>query len=202
MKLAKPLQNLIDAFERLPGVGRKTAERLTFYLLHVPQEELEQFAEALINLKKNTVECSMCANVSETDPCPVCSDPHRDKSIICVVEQPIDVLAMDKGGSFHGLYHVLHGRIDPLNNIRPEDLRINLLIKRITNYELRIKEIILALNPDMEGEATGMYLVKKIRNPKSEIRISRLAYGLPTGASIEYADELTLKRAMEGRREY
>ena len=199
MKLARPLQNLIDAFERLPGVGPKSAQRLAFYLLHVPQQELEIFAEALVNLKKNTVECSVCFNVSETNPCMVCEDEKRSKDTICVVEQAIDILAIEKAGKFDGVYHVLHGRIDPLNNIRPEDLRIDQLVKR-SNSE--VEEIILALNPDMEGEATSMYIVKKIKNQISNIKITRLAYGLPTGSSIEYADEITLGRALEGRREY
>ncbi|HLB60225.1 MAG TPA: recombination mediator RecR [Patescibacteria group bacterium] len=218
MKLARPLQNLIDAFQRLPGIGPKSAQRLAFYLLHVPQQELESFAEALSNLKKNTVECSICHNISETDPCMYCSDNRRDASIIAVVEQPIDILAVEKSGKFHGLYHVLHGRIDPLNNIRPEDIRIDQLVKRTNGIaKVPVEEIILALNPDMEGEATCMYIVKKLTaNSKqsgearsrsagqtaNRIRISRLAYGLPSGASIEYADELTLSRAIEGRREY
>ena|SRR3989338_1232961 len=218
MKLARPLQNLIDAFQRLPGIGPKSAQRLAFYLLHVPQQELESFAEALSNLKKNTVECSICHNISETDPCMYCSDNRRDASIIAVVEQPIDILAVEKSGKFHGLYHVLHGRIDPLNNIRPEDIRIDQLVKRTNGIaKIPVEEIILALNPDMEGEATCMYIVKKLTaNSKqsgearsrsagqtaNRIRISRLAYGLPSGASIEYADELTLSRAIEGRREY
>lgn len=208
MKLARPLQNLIDAFQRLPGIGPKSAQRLAFYLLHVPQQELEAFAEALINLKKNTVECSLCHNISETEPCTVCSDSHRDKTTICVVEQPIDILAIERSGKFAGVYHVLHGRIDPLNNVRPEDLRIQQLVKR-TNGEAqqRVEEIIFALNPDMEGEATCLYIVKKLTaNSKqltaNRMKITRLAYGLPTGASIEYADELTLSRAIEGRREY
>jgi len=215
MKLAKPLQNLIDAFQRLPGVGPKTAQRLAFYMLHVPQQELDMFAEALSNLKKNTVECSSCHNISETDPCMYCSDNRRDASLIAVVEQPIDILAVEKSGKFHGLYHVLHGRIDPLNNIRPEDIRIDQLIKRVNgnnghngiNGSNGIGEIILALNPDMEGEATCMYIVKKLTaNGKqltaNKLKITRLAYGLPSGASIEYADEITLGRAFEGRREY
>ncbi|KKR90865.1 MAG: Recombination protein RecR, partial [Candidatus Roizmanbacteria bacterium GW2011_GWA1_41_13] len=208
MRLARPLQNLIDAFQRLPGVGPKTAQRLAFYMLHVPQHELDLFAEALSNLKKNTVECSGCHNISETDPCTYCSDNRRDASIIAVVEQPIDILAVEKSGKFHGIYHVLHGRIDPLNNIRPEDIRIDQLIKRTNGIaKVPVEEIILALNPDMEGEATCMYIVKKLtaiskQQTANRIRITRLAYGLPSGASIEYADEITLGRAIDGRREY
>lgn len=207
MKLARPLANLIDAFERLPGVGPKSAQRLAFYMLHVPQHELDSFAEALTNLKKNTVECSICHNISETDPCDVCMNHGRDKRTICVVEQPIDILALEKVGKYHGVYHVLHGRIDPLNNIRPEDIRIDQLAQRIKGAtepmnKGQVDEVILALNPDIEGEATAMYIVKKLRIVNSELRITRLAYGLPTGASIEYADATTLGRAMEGRREY
>lgn len=199
MKLARPLQNLIDAFERLPGVGPKSAQRLAFYLLHVPQQELEIFADALVNLKKNTVECSICFNVSETNPCMICEDSKRAKDSICVVEQAIDILAIEKAGKFDGVYHVLHGRIDPLNNIRPEDLRIDQLIKRSGP---EVSEIILALNPDMEGEATSMYIQKKLKGKDDTVKVTRLAYGLPTGSSIEYADEITLGRALEGRREY
>lgn len=202
MKLARPLQHVIDSFQRLPGIGPKSAQRLAFYLLHVPQEELDEFASALTNLRKNTVECSICFNVSETDPCIVCSDGKRDKSMVCVVEQPIDILALEKMGTFQGVYHVLHGRIDPLNNVRPDDLRIDQLSQRIKNSEYPVEEVVLALNPDMEGEATCMYMVKKLKAQHTNLRISRLAYGLPTGASIEFADEITLGRAMEGRREY
>src|SRR3989338_865964 len=150
MRLAKPLQNLIDAFERLPGIGPKSAQRLAFYLLHVPQQELENFADALVSLKKNTVECSTCFNVSETDPCDICVDGKRSKETICVVEQAIDILSLEKAGKFDGMYHVLHGRIDPLNNIRPEDLRIDQLVKRTNGIaKVPVEEIILALNPDM-----------------------------------------------------
>jgi recombination protein RecR len=202
VKLARPLQNLIDAFERLPGIGPKSAQRLAFYLLHVPQQELENFADALVSLKKNTVECHTCFNISETNPCMICDEPKRDKSVICIVEQAIDILAIEKAGKFDGVYHVLHGRIDPLNNIRPEDLRIEQLVKRVKAGNPVITEIIFALNPDMEGEATSMYIVKKLRVPNTELKITRLAYGLPTGASIEYADEITLGRALEGRRDY
>jgi len=203
MKLARPLQNLIDAFQRLPGVGPKTAQRLAFYMLHVPQQELDLFAEALSNLKKNTVECSSCHNISETDPCMYCSDNRRDASIIAVVEQPIDILSVEKSGKFHGIYHVLHGRIDPLNNIRPEDIRIDQLVKRTNGVaKVPVEEIILALNPDMEGEATCMYIIKKLKAQNGHIKTTRLAYGLPSGASIEYADEITLGRAFEGRIEY
>jgi recombination protein RecR len=212
-KLAKPLQDVIDAFERLPGIGPKTAQRMGFYMLHVPQYELDAFASAMTNLKKNTVECSTCYNIAESNPCPVCADLNRDTSIICVVEQPIDILAVEKVDSYRGLYHVLHGRIDPLNNIRPEDIRIEQLVNRIKSANQQannsaIQEIILALNPDMEGEATAMYISKRLianqqsTTNNSQLTITRLAHGLPTGASIEYADATTLGRAFEGRRAY
>lgn len=201
MKLARPLQNLIDAFQRLPGVGPKSAQRLAFYMLHVPQSELDQFAESLINLKKLTIECSRCHNIAEDDPCPICLDDGREDNTICVVEQPIDILSFEKSGTYKGQYHVLHGRIDPLNNVRPEDLRISSLVQRASGTTSKITEVILALNPDMEGEATAMYITKKLQSEDNKIKVTRLAYGLPTGASIEYADEITLSRALEGRRE-
>ena len=205
MVVPRAIKKLIDNFEKLPGIGPKTAARLTFYLLHVPQKQLDEFAEAIGGLKKNTVLCSICFNVSETDPCPICTDQNRDKSIICVVAQPLDVLAIEKAGNFKGVYHVLHGLINPLENIGPDELRINELIQRIKNSPVPIKELILATNPTMEGEATAMYIaneVRKIQNPKSKIQITRLGQGLPTGGDLEYADEMTLSKALEGRREY
>jgi len=205
MVVPRAIKKLIDNFEKLPGIGPKTAARLTFYLLHVPQKQLDEFAEAIGGLKKNTVLCSICFNVSETDPCPICADQNRDKSIICVVAQPLDVLAIEKAGNFKGVYHVLHGLINPLENIGPDELRINELIHRIKNSAVPIKELILATNPTMEGEATAMYIaneVRKIQNPKSKIQITRLGQGLPTGGDLEYADEMTLSKALEGRREY
>lgn len=204
MKVAKAVTRLIESFERLPAIGPKTAARLTYYLLHVPQGELDQFAQALSQLKTNTVLCSLCFNVSETDPCPVCSDPSRDKATICVVEQPLDVVALDKTGKYQGVYHVLHGAISPLANIGPDELYIKDLLKRITNHQPPITEVILATNPNMEGEATAMYINRVIKGIKDieDIKVSRLGLGLPTGGDIEYADELTLSRALEGRREY
>lgn len=197
--LPKAISRLIDSFHRLPGVGPKTATRLAFYLLHVPQEELEQFAKNLVNLRANTVLCSVCKNVAEGDPCPICSDVARDASMICVVEQPTDVLSIERTGKYIGLYHVLHGSIDPLNNIGPDEIYISQLIKRISSPQSQISEVILALNPNMEGEATSMYIQKQITTP---VKLTRLAHGLPIGADIEYADEVTLTRALEGRRDY
>lgn len=209
MNLPRPIRKLIESFEKLPGIGPKTAQRLTFYLLHVPQEQLDEFAEFLSGLKKNTVLCSICFNVAETDPCPICTNRQRQKSIICVVEQPLDVLALEKAGNYLGVYHVLHGAISPLENIGPDEIKISELIQRIRNACLRrqaqpvIDELILATNPNMEGEATAMYIAQKIRGSVNQkIRITRLGQGLPTGADLEYADEVTLSKSLEGRREY
>mgnify|MGYP001577910312 FL=1 len=200
MRVARAINSLIEAFERLPGIGPKSAARLTYYLLHVPQAELDRFSESIGNLKRGTKECSECHNISEFDPCDICADGSRDKSIICVVEQPLDVLAIERGDGYTGVYHVLHGVIDPLHNIGPDEIRIAELIKRLRDED--IKEVILALNPNMEGEATCLYLKKQIANCQLPIAVTRLAHGLPMGADIEYADDQTLTHAMEGRREY
>ena len=209
--LPKPISNVIEAFERLPGIGPKTAQRLAFYLVHVPEHEIARFSESLVGLKKGVVKCSSCFNISEGDPCAICKDESRDRDLLMVVEQPIDVLHFEKTGKYSGLYHVLHGRIDPLNNIGPEDIYIPQLLERIGNLVKRpaFHEVVLAVNPDMEGEATAMYIAKKLRdrfkNPDSGImnlNITRLAYGLPVGASVEFADSITLSRALEGRREF
>jgi recombination protein RecR len=206
MKIAKPLMRLIESFERLPGIGPKTAQRLSFYLLHVPQLELDSFAQALERLKKDTVLCSICKNVSELDPCPICSDSGRDKTTIMVVEEPLDILAFEKTGKFKGLYHVLHGAINPLENIGPDELYINDLFKRIAG-NTEISEVIIATNPTMEGDATAMYLTKEIKPKtnghlakKSDLKITRLGVGVPIGAYLEFADEITLIQAIEGRR--
>lgn len=202
MKIPRAIQNLIDAFQKLPGIGPKTAQRLTFYLLHVPQGELDQFSASVQNLKKGTIICSTCFSVDETDPCSICSNSARDKSTICVVEEPLDVLALEKNGKYNGLYHVLHGKIDPLNNIGPDEIYIKQLLDRISADQLEIREIILATNPTMEGEATAMYIAKQLKIENRKLKITRIGRGLPTGADLEYADELTLQKAMEGRREY
>lgn len=202
MKIPKAIQNVTESFERLPGIGPKTAERLTFYLLHVPQGELDKFALAVQSLKKDTVICSVCFNIGEFDPCSICSDPERNQSMLCVVEQPLDVIALEKSKKYPGVYHVLNGKIDPLNNIGPDEIRISELLARVKGEGLRVKEIILATNPTMEGEATAMYIAKKLRVENRELKISRIGRGLPIGADIEYADPTTLDRAMEGRSEY
>ena len=202
MKIPKAIQHVTESFERLPGIGPKTAERLTFYLLHVPQGELDKFANAVQNLKIGTTVCSICYNIGETDPCDICSDPQRNHAMICVVEQPLDVIALEKSKKYPGVYHVLNGKIDPLNNIGPDEIRISELIKRVTEEGERVKEIILATNPTMEGEATAMYIAKKLKVENGELKISRIGRGLPIGADIEYADPTTLDRALEGRSEY
>lgn len=207
--LPKSLSRVIESFERLPGVGPKTAQRLAFYLLHVPQDDLDLFADSLTKLKKNTVLCSICKNVTESDPCVVCSNPSRNQSIVCVVEQPTDVLSIEKTGKYKGVYHVLHGCIDPLNNIGPDEIYIADLLKRVASREYRVEEVILATNPNMEGEATAMYIQKQLTGNgqhlpagKKGLTVTRLAHGLPVGADIEYADEVTLSRALEGRTEF
>lgn len=202
MKIPKAIKNLIEAFEKLPGIGPKTAQRLTFYLLHVPQGELDKFALSVQNLKKGTIICSTCFSVDESDPCSICADSQRDKSTICVVEEPLDVLALEKNGKYHGVYHVLHGKIDPLNNIGPDEIYIKQLLERIKDEGLMIKEVILATNPTMEGEATAMYIAKQLKVKSEKLKVTRIGRGLPTGADLEYADELTLQRAMEGRSAY
>ncbi len=206
MIIPKAIQNLIESFERLPGVGQKTAQRLTFYLLHVPQGELDKFALSLQNLKKDTVLCSKCFMIGEADPCVICANLQRDNSIICVVEQPLDVIALEKNNRYKGVYFVLHGRIDPLNNIGPDEIYISQFMKRINNQKSIIKEIILSTNPTMEGEATAMYIAKQLKSHPNliglDIKITRIGRGLPVGADLEYADEVTLQRAMEGRSSY
>lgn len=200
MQIPKTIQKLIESFERLPGVGPKTAQRLTFYLLHVPQSELDNFSSSLSNLKKDTIICSTCNMIDEVNPCSICSSKTRDKTTICVVEQPLDVLALEKNGNFKGIYHVLHGKIDPLNNIGPDEIFISSLLQRLKRED--IKEVILATNPTMEGEATAMYIAKQVKAQKQDIKITRIGRGLPVGADLEYADDITLQRAMEGRSEY
>lgn len=195
--IPKVVVRLIEAFERLPGIGPKTAQRLTYFLLHAPKEEAKALADAAVALKEKTVICSVCFNISENQPCDIDTDPSRDRSIIAVVEDPLDVLALEKA-NFKGLYHVLHGAISPLENIGPEELRIRELLPRLKSGE--VEEIILATNPTMEGEATAMYIDRLIR--PLGVKVTRIARGLPVGGDLEYADETTLTRALEGRKEY
>lgn len=204
--LPKTIEKLIESFQRLPGIGPKTASRLTFYMLHLPQGLLDEFSQSILDLKKKVVYCSNCFNIAESDPCFICTDKLRDDTMVCVIENPIEILSVEKTGRYKGVYHVLHGAISPLNNITPDELRISELMSRIKNG--KIKEIILATNPNMEGEATAMYIKREISNLKSQnsningLIVTRLAHGLPVGADLEYADEVTLSRAFEGRREF
>jgi recombination protein RecR len=205
MRVPAAVRRLVESFEKLPGIGPKTAQRLTFYLLHVPQEQLDSFAEALANLKKNTVFCSICKNVGEADPCSVCSDGSRNASVVMVVEQALDILAIERSGKYKGIYHVLHGVINPLENIGPEEIFIKELISRVKDENSGIAEIILATNPTMEGEATAMYIRREVRELEShgvDVKITRLGMGVPTGSDLEYADDTTLTYAIEGRRDF
>lgn len=200
MKIPKAISSLINQFERLPGIGPKTAQRLTFYLLHVPQSVLDEFAVALRGLKKNTVQCQLCQNIAESNPCPICSDEGRDQAAIMVVEHPLDVMVIERTGVYQGLYHVLHGVISPLDNIGPDELYIKELFPRLKDGTIR--EIILGLNPTMEGEATALHLKNKLEAGELRLRITRLGQGMPTGGDIQYADEATLKEALTGRKDY
>lgn len=200
MKVPKAIEKLTESFESLPGIGPKTAQRLAFYLLHVPQPHLDTFAENLSNLKEQTKVCSTCFNIGDSLICSVCTDPGRDSSMVCVVEDAMDVIALEKSGRYKGAYHVLHGVIDPLNNMGPDDIYIPQLFSRIQKGG--ITEIILATNPTMEGEATAMYITREAKRQYPEVKITRIGHGLPVGADLEYADEITLQRALEGRREY
>ncbi len=202
MKLPKAVSDLMEAFERLPGIGPKTAARLTYYLINAPKEESQRLAKAAANLVDGITLCSICRNITDSDPCSICTDTNRNHGLICVVEQPLDVVALERSGAYNGLYHVLHGRISPINNIGPDQLYIKDLLARLKDKSqgLVVKEVILATNPDMEGEATAMYLQRLITPLK--IKVSRIARGLPVGGDLEYADDITLRRAIEGRREY
>jgi recombination protein RecR len=193
----EPVTRLIEAFAQLPGIGPKTASRLTFYLLRRPAEQSEVLADALRDLKQKIIFCGTCYNITEQSPCAICRDEGRDRSIVCVVEEPLDVLAIDRTGEYKGLYHVLHGSISPVEGIGPDELRINELMARLQDGS--IGEVLLATNPNLEGEATAMYLARLIQ--PLGIRVTRLARGLPVGGDLEYADAVTLGRALEGRRE-
>jgi len=207
-KLPRAVTKLIEKFERLPGIGPKSAQRLVFYLLHNPDHELEDFAQRLIALKQNTVLCHLCHNVSETDPCEICGDESRDSTVLCVVEQPLDLLAIERSDKFRGKYHVLHGAIAPLNNVGPDQLYLRDILKRLDG----VMELILATNPTMEGESTALYMTEVIKQSSeanrrqaagiAELHISRIGHGLPIGADIEYADGVTIARALEGRRSF
>ncbi len=191
------LQELADQFAKLPGIGGKTAQRLAFYVLSLPAQEAQAFADAIIEAKKTVHTCPVCQNLTDRAICPICDDELRDHSVICVVAEPKDVIAMERSREFKGLYHVLHGVISPLNHITQDDIRIKELLQRVSSGE--VSEIIMATNPDTEGEATAMYISRILR--PMEIKVTRLAYGVPVGSQLEYADEVTLSRALEGRQE-
>ena len=195
--LPKAVSHVIESFERLPGIGPKTATRLAFYLLHMPQADLDRFSDHVKALKAHTVLCDICKNVTESSPCQICSDPRRDHTIICLVEQPTDVLSIEKTQAFNGVYHVLHGIIDPLNNIGPDEIYLADLLKRLKQQD--VKELIFAMNPTREGEATAMYIQKQLTVDSLQLTVTRLAHGIPIGGDIEYADQSTLQRAMAYR---
>lgn len=194
---ANSVSGLIEELSKLPGIGRKTAQRLTFHILNLKEEEALKLANAIVVAKRDTKYCSICCNLTDIDPCPNCTNTKRDRSIICVVEDPRDVIAIERTREYNGLYHVLHGNISPMEGIGPEEIKIKELLKRLQNSE--VQEIILATNPTIEGEATAMY-ISKLLKPMG-IKTTRLAYGIPVGGDLEYADEITLSKAIEGRRE-
>lgn len=197
--LPKPVARLIDEFSRLPGIGPKTASRLAFHLLRMPDSQALALSAALRDLAEGVMRCGRCANLAESDPCPVCADPAREAGIICVVEEPLDVIAIERTSEYRGRYHVLHGAISPVDGIGPADLTIDRLVARLESEP--VTEVILATNPSLEGDATAMYIERAIRGRGLDVRLTRLARGLPVGGDIEYADEVTLARAVEGRRE-
>ena len=191
------LQDLADHFARLPGIGGKTAQRLAFHVLGLPAEDAQAFAEAIVEAKRTVHTCPVCQNLTDRDVCPICNDDMRDKGLICVVAEPKDVIAMERSREYMGVYHVLHGVISPLNHVTQEDIKIKELLQRVASQDVR--EVIMATNPDTEGEATAMYISRLLR--PMEVRVTRLAYGVPVGSQLEYADEVTLSRALEGRQE-
>ncbi|MFC4410210.1 recombination mediator RecR [Chungangia koreensis] len=198
MHYPEPISKLIDSFMKLPGIGPKTAARLAFFVLSMKEETVLDFAKALVDAKRNLSYCSICGHITDVDPCQICQDQHRDKTMICVVQDPKDVIAMEKMRDYNGLYHVLHGAISPMDGIGPEDINVPSLLKRLQDEE-EVKELILATNPTIEGEATAMYISRLVK--PSGIRTTRIAHGLPVGGDLEYADEVTLSKAVEGRRE-
>ncbi len=191
------LQELADQFARLPGIGGKTAQRLAFHVLSLPLADAQDFAEAILKAKETVHTCPVCQNLTDREICPICDDDLRDRGVICVVAEPKDVIAMERSREFRGVYHVLHGVISPLNHVTQDDIKIKELLMRIASGEVR--EVIMATNPDTEGEATAMYISRLLR--PMEVKVTRLAYGVPVGSQLEYADEVTLSRALEGRQE-
>ena len=197
MQYPEPISKLIDSFMKLPGIGPKTAVRLAFFVLGMKEDTVLDFAKALVNAKRNLTYCSICGHITDQDPCYICEDTRTDKSVICVVQDPKDVIAMEKMKEYNGQYHVLHGAISPMVGIGPEDIKIPELLKRLQDDQ--VTEVILATNPNIEGEATAMYISRLLK--PSGIKLSRIAHGLPVGGDLEYADEVTLSKALEGRRE-
>ena len=191
------LQELADQFARLPGIGGKTAQRLAFYVLSLPQEEAQQFADAIVAAKQSVHTCPVCQNLTDREVCPICDDDMRDQGVICVVAEPRDVIAMERSREFTGVYHVLHGVISPLNHVTQDDIKIRELLHRVASGTVR--EVIMATNPDTEGEATAMYISRLLR--PMEVKVTRLAYGVPVGGQLEFTDEVTISRALEGRQE-
>lgn len=200
--LPDSLKQIALFFERLPGIGEKTANRLALYLLRMPASDLQEFAKKLSELKEKTKRCTVCMNLSEKEVCTICADAKRNHAIITVIESPLDLLSFEKGGIYNGVYHVLHGRIDPLNNIGPDDIFIEQLLQRLEKDKDQVQEVVLATNPDMEGEATAMYIQRKLKMVNATFKVTRLGYGLPMGASVEYADYGTLGKAMENRKSF
>ncbi|MGI6767089.1 MAG: recombination mediator RecR [Lentihominibacter sp.] len=194
---AKPLNKLINELSKLPGIGGKTAQRLAFHILSMDDRDAIALADAISDAKQNMIYCSVCGNLTDRDPCAICSEGGRDNSLICVVESPKDVVAMEKIREYRGYYHVLHGAISPMDGIGPEDINLKTLIERL--HDEKVRELIIATNPTIEGEATAMYIARLIK--PSGIKVSRIAHGIPVGGDLEYADEVTLLKAMEGRRE-
>ncbi|GAE32751.1 recombination mediator RecR [Alkalihalobacillus hemicellulosilyticus] len=197
MQYPEPIAKLIEGFMKLPGIGPKTASRLAFFVLDMKEDDVLDFAKALVNAKRNLTYCSNCHHITDIDPCRICEDQSRDKSVVCVVQDAKDVIAMEKMKEYRGLYHVLHGAISPMDGIGPEDIKIPELLKRLQDDT--IQEVIIATNPTIEGEATAMYMSRLIK--PTGIKVTRIAHGLPVGGDLEYADEVTLSRAIEGRRE-
>jgi len=194
---APSIEKLIEAFEKLPSIGNKTAARLAFHMLDATQEETKEFVQAILDAKKNLKYCTSCYNISDTDPCPICANVNRDHTLVCVVEDVRDVVAMERTHEFKGIYHVLHGSISPMNGVGPDDIKIKELLSKLMGGE--VKEIILATNPRVEGEATAMYISKLVK--PLGIKVTRIAHGIPVGGDLEYTDEVTLSKALEGRRE-
>lgn len=195
--MSESVEKLIKTFSRLPGIGEKTAGRLTYHLLKTPAEEANQLAEAILELKENVIFCSICRNITEQDPCEICRDPRRDRSVVCVVEEPSDIRAIEVSGSFRGLYHVLGGRLSPLDGVNPDDLSLDLLVQRIEKSDPGINEVIVATNPSVEGDATALYIQRLLA--EKNVSVSRIACGLPAGGHLEYMDSITISQALQGR---